>query len=169
MKKGFIIQSKKILATDRSSFDVFKDMAKYLPASGEGETMATQAWTAISKLVYRYYNGGDLPDNYSNIHLKNEYGNDVSTYANWLDNNIIPTFYTSYINLQSEQAYENLLLTVARYVADNIKSGKLDKPMVDSIYTASGPFIFKEEQEDYEDDYEDYEDYDAFSDEEEMI
>ena len=56
---------------------------KYLPAEGEGETMATQICTAITKLVYKWYNDGDVFDN---THSLSGWGwcNDLSSYANWL-------------------------------------------------------------------------------------
>lgn len=41
---------------------------KYLPNSGEGDNMATQAVTATSKLIYKYFNDGDVFDN--NYHLR---------------------------------------------------------------------------------------------------
>ena len=36
---------------------------KYLPLSGQGETMATQICTVVNKLVYKWYNDGDVFDN----------------------------------------------------------------------------------------------------------
>ena len=36
---------------------------KYLPERGEGETKATQIVTALNKLIYKWYNDGDVFDN----------------------------------------------------------------------------------------------------------
>ena len=45
--------------------DTLRDelLDKYLPDEGEGKTMATQAVTAMCKIVYRWYNDGDVFDN----------------------------------------------------------------------------------------------------------
>ena len=54
---------------------------KYLPSYGEGETMATQICTVLNKLVYKWYNDGDVFDNTYEL---SGWANDLSSYANWL-------------------------------------------------------------------------------------
>ena len=54
---------------------------KYLPERGEGETKATQIVTAVNKLIYKWYNDGDVFDN---THALEGWANDLSDYANWL-------------------------------------------------------------------------------------
>ena len=44
-------------------FEKFKNCAKYLPNRGDGDSRGTQAATAISKLVYKWFNDGDVFDN----------------------------------------------------------------------------------------------------------
>ena len=47
-----------------SYFDKFETINdRYLPSQGEGETKATQVVTAVTKLVYKWYNDGDVYDN----------------------------------------------------------------------------------------------------------
>ena len=48
---------------------------------GEGENMATQLVTAINKLVYKWYNDGDV---YDNTFALQGWANDLSSYANWI-------------------------------------------------------------------------------------
>ena len=65
-----------------SYFNKFGELEdKYLPASGEGTTRATQIVTAVCKLVYKWYNDGDVFDN--TYHLEG-WANDLSSHANWL-------------------------------------------------------------------------------------
>ena len=65
-------------------YNKFKDInEKYLPDEGEGDTLASQIVTAINKLVYKWYNDGDVFDNV-NSGLQG-WANDLSSYANWLD------------------------------------------------------------------------------------
>ena len=45
-------------------FDKFEEeKERYLPDRGEGETKATQIVTAVNKLIYMWYNNGDIFDN----------------------------------------------------------------------------------------------------------
>lgn len=51
---------KKIITwKDFSSSELEK---KYLPENGEGNSLASQAVTAVSKLVYKWFNDGDVYD-----------------------------------------------------------------------------------------------------------
>ena len=52
------------MAVDWSYFDKFDPLQdKYLPNRGEGDTIATQIVTAVAKLIYKWYNDGDVFDN----------------------------------------------------------------------------------------------------------
>lgn len=62
-----------------NKFDRAND--EYLPSTGEGDTMATQVCTAVTKLVYKWYNDGDVFDNSYGLE---GWANDLSSYANWL-------------------------------------------------------------------------------------
>jgi hypothetical protein len=73
------------MAVDWGYYDKFETLNdNYLPVRGEGETVATQIVTAVCKLVYKWYNDGDVFDN---THHLEGWANDLSSYANWLYEN----------------------------------------------------------------------------------
>ena len=134
-------------------FDGLTD--KYLPFEGEGETKATQIVTAVTKLVYKYYNDGDVFDN---THALEGWANDLSTYANWLyhrTTEAVQKILNKVYDCRINEDYEDLLKELAdelfkeEYLAeqDNVKKEF-------SIYDYEGKFEFIEVDED--DDEEDY-------------
>lgn len=134
-------------------YDKFEELIdKYMPARGEGETKATQIVTAVNKLVYKWYNDGDVFDNTSFL---DGWVNDLSSYANWLDkctdlkaSGILAKIKDCY----SDSDYENLLKELAdtmlneEYLAEQNKFEK-----VGTIYECDGKFKFVEFDEDEED------------------
>lgn len=142
------------MAVNWRYYDKFDEISdKYLPMRGEGETKATQIVTAVSKLVYKYYNDGDVFDN---THYLSGWANDLSSYANWLyyhtDTEAILDKIAYCI---TEKEYEDLLKELAdkllneEYLAEQ---NKIEK--VETIYNCIGKFKFVEyEEEDYYDDY----------------
>ena len=136
-------------------YDKFETLVdKYMLSRGEGETKATQIVTAVNKLVYKWYNDGDVFDNTQ--HLEG-WANDLSSYANWLYQNttenvkaILDTVYDCY----SDSEYEDLLqeltdeLLKEEYLAEQ---NKLEK--VGTIYDCDGKYKFVELNEDEEDYY----------------
>ena len=72
-----------IMSVNWGYFDKFEwANEKYLPRWGEGETKATQIVTAISQLVYRWYNDGDVFDN---SYLLDGWCDYLPSCANWLE------------------------------------------------------------------------------------
>lgn len=143
------------------SFKRASDM--YLPISGEGDTKATQLVTAISKLIYKWYNDGDVYDNTNGI--LEGWCNDLSSYANWIREyipgsaRILDGVYDCY----NGSEYEDLLRDLADEYLDLEDLEILNQePKVDSIYSCDGPFEFNEFNEDEDDDY--YDEYDGFDD-----
>ena len=132
-------------------FDGVSD--KYLPIRGEGETKATQIVTAVTKLVYKWYNDGDVFDNTS--HLEG-WANDLSSYANWLYHrtteavqNILNKVYDCY----NDGEYEDLLQELADELLNEEYLNEQDKIKKEfSIYTYEGKFKFEEVNEDEDDD-----------------
>lgn len=131
---------------------------KYLPDCGEGITKATQAITALNNLVYRWFNDGDVFDN--------TYGlcagfNNLSTYANWLYNNI-PELRPILDRIKeydlTENGYTELLMDACETVMRNeTMLTALDyQPAVGSIYEEKGPFEFIEFDDEEEDMYWDF-------------
>ena len=137
-----------------SYYDKFDSvMEKYLPDVGEGETKATQIVTAVTKLVYKWYNDGDVFDNTGYLE---GWANDLSSYANWLDkctdlkaSGILAKIKDCY----NDSDYEDLLKELADTMLDEeylAEQNKFDK--VGTIYDCNGKFKFVEFEDD-EDDY----------------
>lgn len=147
---------------DLNYYDKFEDqIAIYLPVSGEGNTFATQIVTAICKLVYKYYNDGDV---YDNTHGLEGWYNDLSDYANWLHTylpecrNILSKISDTF----NEAGYENILRELSDLLLDeSLLSAYNSMPKLGSIYNCEGPYSFEEYlDDDDEDEYEYYEDED---------
>ena len=143
-----------------NKFDEFADVLKlYMPRIGEGETLASQAVTAVNKLIYKYYNDGDVFDN--TIWLQG-WCNDLSSYANWLAKHIdgadaiLSQVYQCYI----DSDYQDLLYTLAWFIlGDKEKLEKLNEcPAVGSIYDCPGNYRLDEPTDD-EDEWEDDEEW----------
>jgi hypothetical protein len=128
---------------------VFKEiMGKYLPDRGEGETMATQAVTAVNKLVYKWYNDGDVFDNTGAM---DGWLNDLSSYANWLHENIQRSagILDRIGDCYNDDDYEDLLKDLADTILHKAFLAKLDeREREGSIYNCEGPFRFEEDRED---------------------
>ena len=130
---------------------------KYLPRMGEGDTMATQIVTAVNKLVYKWYNDGDV---YDNTYYLSGWCNDLSSYANWLhqhtDENV--KVILEGINKCTESEYEDLLKELSDTLLDeDVLEDYNKRPAVGSIYDCDGVFEFVEYSEDDEEDEEDEE------------
>ena len=123
-------------------FDGIKE--KYLPDFDEGETKANQIVTAVTRLIYKYYNNGDV---YDNAFCTESAYNDLSSYANWLIkysgmkkvNSILKEIFVCY----TEADYTNILkeladtLLVEEYLTEQDKIEK-----VRTIYKCDGCFKF---------------------------
>ena len=146
---------------DDNRFQVINDM--YLPAMGEGETMATQIVTAVNKLVYKWYNDGDV---YDNTYYLDGWANDLSSYANWLYENLdirVKRTLENIDKIYTDGDYEDLLQDLADTLLDKNMLEKYSKqPKVGSIYDCEGPFKWQEYEDDEDDEYyeEYYEEYD---------
>ena len=136
-------------------FDKFEDVInKYMPNEGEGETLASQIVTAVNKLIYKWYNDGDVYDNVNSRMAG--WGNDLSSYANWLSTycdraaRILDSIY----NCSDDDTYENILKTLADKCLDPNYLGTMEEPKDGSIYDCDGPFEFNDgSYNDEEDDY----------------
>lgn len=154
------------MSVDWNEYDKFDSVQDlYLPARGEGETKATQIVTAVTKLVYKYYNDGDIFDGTQAL----THGcNDLSSYANWLAKNCpnasehLDRIYTA----NSFDDYEDLLMGLAEMVYDEEFLAEMNKiPKVGSIYECDGEFEYGEDEEEYE--YDDDDEYDGEYDDDE--
>lgn len=130
---------------DWSYFDKFDTIFdKYLPVSGEGSTIATQTVTAICKLVYKWYNDGDVFDN---TNYMSGWANDLSSYANWLRKYANVGYILDNIDeVMSDDEYEQLLADLADTLLDEEKLSKLNNlEKVGTIYNCNGPYKFIED------------------------
>lgn len=158
-----------------SDFDKFSDISdKFLPVKGEGDTVATQIVTAVNKLVYKWFNDGDV---YDNTYYLDGWCDDLSSYANWL---FYKAPYTQNIlvgirDIHSEEEYTKLLYDLCEltlneeYLSEFVNSEK-----VGTIYECDGPFEFTEgdsiDWDDFEglwDDFKDLDDDEEYEEEDE--
>ena len=142
-------------------YDKYKDVDdKYLPPQGEGENMATQIVTAVTKLVYKWYNDGDVFDN--TYHLEG-WANDLSSYANWLDKYIpeAKPILAGIKEAKTHENYENILKDLVDATHSKEYLGEKEKlPIQGSIYDCDGPYEFVEHVDEDEDDGSDFDDED---------
>lgn len=138
------------MAVDWGYYDKFETvMEKYLPERGEGETKATQIVTAVNKLIYKWYNDGDVFDN---TFFLEGWANDLSDYANWLyENTETENILDKISSCIGGKEYEELLKELADKLLDEeylLIQNKIDK--VGTIYNCDGKFKYEEEtEEDY--------------------
>ena len=133
-------------------YDRFREINdKYLPDRGEGENMATQIVTAINKLVYKWYNDGDV---YDNSHYLEGWANDLSSYANWLykympESQLILDKIDRAIDYGD---YEFILKDLSDKYLNSEKLLKYEEQeKIGSIYECDGKFKFVYRDEDFED------------------
>lgn len=129
---------------DWDYFDKFEDVVeKYMPSMGEGETIASQIVTAVNKLIYKWYNDGDVFDN--TYHLEG-WCNDLSSYANWLYENVLETknILSNIVKIYSYDEYEKLLANLADLTLNEDFLGKYKREKIGTIYKCNGVFEFVE-------------------------
>lgn len=140
------------MAVNWDYFDRFEKVtSNYLPDYGEGDTIASQAVTAVNKLVYKWYNDGDVFDNTKYLE---GWANDLSSYANWLYNHTDRAkMLDNIFVISTESEYEDLLKELADSVLDESWLSTQNKPKEGSIYQCKGKFKFVEYGFDDEEEY----------------
>lgn len=153
---------------DWSYFNKFSDVdEKYLPPRGEGENKATQICTAVSKIVYKWYNDGDVFDN---VHSGMDgWANDLSDYANWIWTNVPEArpILEDVKDCYTDGEYECLLARLC----DTINTMEFLKncenvPKIGSVYECDGPFKYRDPDDCWDDD-DDEDEWDDDDDDEE--
>lgn len=160
-------------SVDWDYFNIFHDINdKYLPDSGEGDNMATQTVTAVNKLVYKWYNDGDVYDNSTASGLDG-WANDLSDYANWLAKNIdgckdiLDRIFE--IHYGDNGAYEDLLKDLANNCLDeNLLSDLATQPKEGSIYECPGDYSF-DESRNYDEEYDESENLEGTEDKKPVV
>ena len=139
---------------DWSYFDKYIELTdSYLPQTGEGETMAEQLITAAVKLIYKWFNDGDV---YDNTAITYSGPNDLSSYANWLYRYIEESeeILESIFNIpdNDKAQYENILKSLADALFNEEILEEYSVPKEGSIYECNGPFsiVDEDDDEDYE-------------------
>ena len=133
-------------------FDKFDGLVnKYMPARGEGETVASQAVTAVCKLIYKWYNDGGVFDNTSVNGLRG-WVNDLSSYANWLVSHTDGKADCLYdiFDLRTFGEYENLLKELADTVLDEEWLKTVEREKEGTIYECEGPFKFEIDEDNFD-------------------
>lgn len=118
---------------------------KYLPSQGEGDNMATQAVTAVTKIIYRWFNDGDVFDNTYGLE---GFANNLSSYANWLHENI-PEAAVVLSGIEEvggrKKAYTKLLFDLEHAVLVPEVLAKYEaQPATGTVYDCEGPYEFYE-------------------------
>lgn len=153
-----------------SNFIQYNDIIhQYMPARGQGDSIASQVVTAINRLVYKWFNDGDV---YDNQYALEGWANDLSSEANWLADhgkNGTYAILEQISDCRDEEDYEDILLELCEH---NLKdkawlADAAQRPAIGSIYDADGPFKFVDRYDDEDDEYpypeaydDDDEDYD---------
>lgn len=133
-------------------FDKFEEVTdKYMLPSGEGDTVASQIVTAINKLVYKWYNDGDV---YDNTHWLTGWCNNLSSYANWLYKNVGATMLGDIVFCRTHSHYELILKELADTFLNEDVLADYETEKVGTIYECDGMFQFLEDWE-REDDFDD--------------
>lgn len=125
------------------SFDKFNDIVEdYMPAHGEGETLAEQAVTAVNKLIYKWYNDGDV---YDNTYFMSGWANDLSSYANWLSKYVdAGSILDDIQDCLFDDDYEEILWKLAeKYLNREYLKTLANKPKQGNIYKCNGKYEWK--------------------------
>ena len=133
-------------------FDKFGEVLdKYLPRKGEGATMASQLSAALSKIVYRWFNDGDVYDDTT----MTGWGEDLSSYANWIYRYIpeVGPVLRKVHACFTDEDYTNLLYNVSTRISKIIDFELLDTMEArGSIYDCDGPFSVTNDKDDDDED-----------------
>ena len=130
------------MAVNWGYYDKFEALIDhYMPSRGEGETKASQIVTAVNKLVYKWYNDGDVFDN---THYLEGWANDLSSYANWLaEYTGVGKILDKIVHCYTDSDYEDLLQEVADKLLDAEYLAEQDKlEKVGTIYDCDGKFEY---------------------------
>lgn len=158
-----------------SDFNKFgRVLDEFMPSRGEGDNLGSQIVTAVNKLIYKWYNDGDVFDN---TRMMQGWENDLSSYANWLAKNVPGSvdILDNIFDCGSDGEYEHLLMDLAEHCLDleDIEIAS-EQPKSGSIYDCDGPYRFIpyrfiadldsddsefEEEEVYDDEDDDEDDY----------
>ena len=121
------------LTDENSSYSILTD--KYLPEDGQGENKASQLVTAANNIIYGWYNNGDTISGN---------GNDLTSYANWIDKyikepEIRKILKDDYIDYNDTYYLSEIILPLIRFVfREDFLEGLASQEIEGDIYECSG-------------------------------
>ena len=121
------------LTDENSSYGILID--KYLPSVGQGENKASQLVTAANKIIYGWYNNGDTISGN---------GNDLTSYANWIDiyikePEIRKILKDDYIDYNDTYYLSEIILPLIKFVSrENFLEGLASQEIEGDIYECQG-------------------------------
>lgn len=137
----------------------FKDVTdEFMPSYGEGDNKLTQFLVAANKLIYRWYNDGDVFDSCNGL----GWANDISGSANWLykysNDNKIKALLDKIYNIYSEKEYERNIIKPLEAYLDRLASTDYFKelaaqPKVGNVYNEEGNFSWVDPYDDEDEDW----------------
>lgn len=162
--KHKVLASKKVVASNVMDDPLKDNINEYLPRQGEGNTMASQIATAVAKIIYKWYNDGDVYDNVSSP--MEGWANDISSFANWLYKYVpgMKVVLEDIFDCYSDDEYEDILYNILQTTGDREDLENWDKqPKQGSVYNCDGPFAWRDPyEEEEEDDYYEEEDEEEY-------
>lgn len=134
----------------------------YMPSTGEGNSLLTQLLVAANKIIYKWYNDGDVIDSSNGL----GWVNDISGSANWIDNyaptvisNPLRRVFDCYSNRDyQEYVIDPFEVSLDKYFASEEWKELLDEPKRGNVYDEDGIYQFNYDDfpEDDDDDEEEY-------------
>ena len=121
------------LTDENSSYSILND--KYLPSEGQGENKASQLVTATNKIIYGWYNNGDTISGN---------GNDLTSYANWIDQyikepEVRKILKDNYIDYSDADYLDEIILPLIKFVfREDFLEGLASQEAEDNIYECEG-------------------------------
>ena len=121
------------LTDENSSYSILTN--KYLPEDGQGENKASQLVTAANKIIYGWYNNGDT--------ISGD-GNDLTSYANWIDKyikepEIRKILKDDFIDYDDTYYLSEIILPLIRFVfREDFLEGLASQEIEGDIYECSG-------------------------------
>lgn len=140
------------------AFEALTD--EYMPGVGAGDTMLSGLLVAANKLIYKWYNDGDVFDNTENG--LEGFCNDISGSANWLNRYgtprmraILDTVYKCWTEDKYGELINKLEEELERFANnEDIVEEYKSKPLEGDPYNESGPYEYQECYDEEEDEWE---------------
>ena len=121
------------LTDENSSYSILTN--KYLPSRGQGDTKASQLVAATNKIIYGWYNNGDT--------ISGD-GNDLTSYANWIDRHIKEPeirkiLKDDFIDYNDTYYLSEIILPLIKFVfREDFLEGLTSQEIEDDIYECQG-------------------------------